>query len=195
MARAPRQLPFNSSAGRPAMPPFLCWMPLPVRPRRRTRPLAAGRALLGLEPRVPRGVPASVVGVEVDEAPLNQPVTDLEDVAPAAGAPLGDSCAPRTILVLAVARALGDHQVTAGEDPVEVRVVVRDRLDRPAHVAEELADLRLAGRESPFREVDLCVDGEEIEDAAASRGDTAVVERLQVFQGDRLALLIGHEVV
>src|SRR6516165_12807489 len=97
--------------------------------------LAAIRALpLGLEPRVPGGVPASVIGVEVDEAPLDQPVTDLEDVAPATGAPLWDSCAPRTVLVLAVARALGDHQITAGEDPVEVRVVMRNRLDRPANV-------------------------------------------------------------
>src|ERR1700739_1377914 len=112
-------------------------MPLRVRPRRRTRPSVAGRALvLSLEPRVPGGVPASVVGGEGDEAPLDQPVTDLEDVAPAAGAPLGDSCAPRTVLVLAVARALGGHQITAGEDPVEVRVVMRDRLDRPAYVAE-----------------------------------------------------------
>jgi hypothetical protein len=53
------------------MPPFLCWMPLPVRPRRRTRPSAAGQApLLSLEPRVPGRVPASVVRVEVDEAPV-----------------------------------------------------------------------------------------------------------------------------
>src|SRR6266700_1407491 len=85
--------------------------------------------------------------------------------------------------------------VTAGEDPVEVRVVVRDRLDRRAYIAEELADLRLAVRESPLREVDLRVFGEEVEDAAAGRGDAAVVERLQVLQGDRLALLVGHVLV
>src|SRR5580700_11513036 len=150
--------------------------------------------VLGLEPRVPGGVPAGVVRVEVNEAPLDQPVTDLKDIAPTAGARFGDSRAPRTVLMLAVARALDDQQITAGEDPVEMRVVVSDRLERPAHVAEHLADLRLAGRESPLREVDLRIFGEEVENTATGRGDAAVVECLQVLKGYRFALLIGHNV-
>src|SRR5262249_412312 len=64
-----------------------------------------------------------------------------------------------------------------------------------ADLAEELADLLLSVRQPPFREVDLRVVGEEVEDAAASGRDAAVVECLQVFEGDRLALLIGHGLV
>jgi hypothetical protein len=38
----------------------------------------------------------------------------------------------------------------------------------------------------------LGVGGEQLQDAVAGRGDTAVVEGLQIFKGDRFALLVGH---
>src|SRR5580704_2015406 len=133
------------------------------------------------EPRVPLGVFARVVGVEVDEAALDLPVADLEDVAPSAGTPLGDPGPPGAVTVLAVAGALAYHHV-GREHPVEVGVMVDDQGDRAADVGEQLADGLLAGRESPLGEVDLRVVGEQIQDAAAVRGDTTVVEGLQVLQ-------------
>ena len=50
----------------------------------------------------------------------------------------------------------------------------------------------LPGGQPPLREVHLRVVGEQVEDAAARRRDAAVVERLQVLERDRLALLVGH---
>src|ERR1700760_4339705 len=76
----------------------------------------------GGQPWVARGVLAGVVGVEVDEAALDLPVADLEDVAPATRAPFRHAGAPRAVLVLAVAGALAHHGVGPGEDPVEVCV-------------------------------------------------------------------------
>src|SRR4051812_22049640 len=82
------------------------------------------------QPRVSGGVLAGVVRVEVDEDPLDLPVTDLEHVAPAPGTPLRYTGPPGPVLVLSVTGALADHDVAAGEDPVEVGVVVLDLLDR-----------------------------------------------------------------
>src|SRR5262245_5305977 len=113
------------------------------------RALCSGR----VEPRIALAVLARVVRVEVDEAALDLPVADLEHVAPAARAPFGHAGAPRAILVLAVAGALADHQVAAGEDPVEMREVVDDRLQRAADVAEQLADLVAAGGHAPLGKV------------------------------------------
>src|SRR5690606_9901694 len=62
----------------------------------------------------------------------------------------------------------------------------------PAHVAEELADLVLAGRQAPLGEVDLRVAGEQVQDAAAVRGHAPVVEGLEVLDRHALALLVGH---
>src|SRR3954470_18690589 len=93
------------------------------------------------EPRVARRVAARVVRIEIDEAALDLEVADLEHVAPAARGPVRHARTPRAVLVLAVGGALGDDRVAATEDPVEGRVVVPDRLDRRAHVAEQLADL------------------------------------------------------
>src|SRR5690349_24283848 len=54
------------------------------------------------EPGIAPLVATRVVRVEVDEAALDLEVADLEDVAPAAGAPGGHVGAPGTVLVLAV---------------------------------------------------------------------------------------------
>src|SRR5438132_1748145 len=67
-----------------------------------------------------------------------------------------------------------------------------DRGDRAADVGKQLADALLARRQSPLGEVDLRIVGEQVQDAAAGRCDTTIVERLQVLKRDRLALLIGH---
>src|SRR5216683_385039 len=143
------------------------------------------------EPWVALSVLGCVIGVKVDEAALDLPVADLEDVAPSASAPLGDPGPPGSVTVLTVAGALAHHDV-GGEHPVEVGVMMDDRGDRAADIGKQLADALLARRQSPFGEVDLRIVGEQVQDAAAGRGDTAVIERLQVLQRDRLALLIGH---
>src|SRR3954468_18661857 len=106
------------------------------------------------QPRVALRVLAGVVGIEVDEAALDLEVADLEYVAPASRGPVRHAGAPRAVAVLAVARALRDDRVGAGEDPVEVGVVMADRLQRRADVAEQLPDLLLAVGEAPLGEVD-----------------------------------------
>src|SRR5262245_10396014 len=126
-------------------------------------------ALPVLEPRVAPGVLPGVIGVEVDEDPLDEEVADLEHVAPAAGAPLGHPGPPGTVAVLAMAGALAHQDVATGEDPVEARVVVDDPLEGPANVAEQPDDLVLARGQPPLGEVDLRVVGEEVEDAPPGR--------------------------
>jgi hypothetical protein len=49
-----------------------------------------------------------------------------------------------------MACAFTGEDVTAGEDPVEMRIVVLDRFDGAADIGEELADLVLARGEPPF---------------------------------------------
>src|SRR5947209_7898789 len=143
------------------------------------------------EPRVALGVLGRVVRIQVDEAPLDQPVADLEHVAPPARRPFRHPGPPRAVPVPAVAGALAHHHV-ARDHPVEMGVVVDNRGERGAHVAEHLADGLLAVGQAPLGEVDLRVLGEQVQDAAASRGDAAVVERLQVLQRDGLALFVSH---
>src|SRR4029453_16722232 len=147
---------------------------------------------LAVQPGVAGGVLPRVVGVEIDEHALDQEVADLEHVAPAARAPVGDARAPGAVLVLAVAGALAHQHVRAGEDPVELGVMVLDPLESGPDVAEQLADLLLARGDAPLGEVHLGVVGEQIEDAAAVRGLAAPVERLQVLDRHALALLVGH---
>src|SRR4029077_11798441 len=86
------------------------------------------------EPGIAVSVLGGVVGVEVDEASLDEEVPDLEHVAPAAGLPLVDAGPPGAVAMDAVAGALAGEGVGAAHDPVEIRVVVHDLLDRPAHV-------------------------------------------------------------
>src|SRR5262245_34143337 len=174
-------------ARRPASRP-----PTPPGPSTATRAGGSGSATLG-EPGVARGVLAGVVGVEVDEAALDLPVADLEHVAPAAGAVLGVPGPPGPVLVLAVAGPLHGQHVAAGEDPVELVVVVLDGLEGAADVAEHLADLLPAVGNAPLGEVDLGVVGEQVEDAAPVLGHPGPVERLQVLHDQRLAVVVGHD--
>src|SRR5205807_922161 len=87
------------------------------------------RAYVAGEPRIARRVLAGVVGIEVDEAAVDLPVADLEHVTPPPCAPLGHPGTPRPVAMLAVAGPLAHDHVAAREDPVEVRVVVTDRLE------------------------------------------------------------------
>src|SRR6266700_795419 len=68
-------------------------------------PAGSSLALPGFSPRgepgVAGGVVAGIVGVEVNEAALDLPVADLEDVAPAARAPFGVAGAPGAVGVFA----------------------------------------------------------------------------------------------
>src|SRR4028119_2070922 len=68
----------------------------------------------------------------------------------------------------------------------------RSRTVPPAEVCDRLPDLPLPGGHPPLREHHLRVLGEQVEDAAPGRGDPAVVEGLEVLEGDGLALLVGH---
>ena len=154
---------------------------------------AASVPAVGRQPWIAVGVGACVVGIEVDEAALDEEVAHLEDVAPAAR--VGHAGAPGAVLVLAVARALAGERVATAHDPVEVGVVVPDALQGPADVGEALSDRLLAVGQPPLGEVDLRVVGEEVEDARPGRRDAAVVEGLQVLERDRLALLVRHRLL
>jgi hypothetical protein len=145
-----------------------------------------------VQPRVPRRILSGIVWIEVDEAAVNQPVADLEHIAPAAGAPLGIAGAPGPVRVLAVARSLAHDLIAAGEDPVEFGIMVRDGFDGGAHVAEEFSDLFLTPGHAPLREVHQCVGREQVDNGAATRRDAAIVETLQIFNYDLLALFVGH---
>src|ERR1700749_4163244 len=151
-----------------------------------------GPCLFLVQPRIARGVLSGIVRVEIDEAALDLPVADLEHVAPAAGTVLGHAGAPRPVAMLALAGALAAHHIAAGKDIVEMRVVMQDRLQRAADVAEHLPDLLLAGGDAPFREIDLGVVGEEVENAAAVPGLAGTVERLEIVDDHRLSLLVSH---
>src|SRR5262245_43664000 len=94
------------------------------------------------EPGITRGVETGVVGIEIDEAALNQEVTYFEDVTPASG--VRNPGAPGAFPVLARARAFDGEDIGAGHDPVEGRVVVEDVRDAAAEVGKELKDLLLA---------------------------------------------------
>src|SRR3954471_17453980 len=153
---------------------------------------AASLGSLAGQPWVAALIASRVVGVEVDEAALDLKVADLEDVAPAPGAPLWHARAPWPVLMLAVRGPLGDDRVATGEDPVEVRVVVPDGLELGADVAEHPPDLLAPVGDPPLREHHLGVGGEQLEDAVPGRRHTAVVERLEVLERYRLALLVGH---
>ena len=70
--------------------------------------------------------------------------------------------------------------------------MVRDGFDSGAHIAEEFPDLFRTPGHAPLREVDLCVGREQVENGAATRRDAAIVETLQIFDYDLLALFVGH---
>src|SRR4051794_38955310 len=91
-----------------------------------------------------------------------------------------------------MAGALRDDRVRAGEDPGELGVVVLDRRQRATDVGEQSADLLLAGGQSPLGEHDLGIVREQVQDAATRRRGAGVVEGLEVLEGNRLALLVGH---
>src|SRR5215216_2710306 len=152
----------------------------------------SGSGRLFPQPRVPLGVDAGVVGIQVDKAPLYLKVADLEDVAPPARGPLRFTGPPWTVPVLPEAGTFDGQRICTREDPVERRIVVGDGMDRLPDIAEELADLLLAVGQTPLGKVDLRVVGEELEDAVASRRHPALVERLEVLERHRLALLVGH---
>src|SRR6266436_3505844 len=144
------------------------------------------------QPGIPCCVTPGVVGVQVNEAPLDQKVPDLEDVAPPASAPFRHAGPPGPVLVLPVAGALHDENVRAGEDVGEFGVVVLDGRHRAPDVGEQLTDLLLAGGQAPLGEHDLRVVGEEVQDAASGGRHPGVVECLEVLEGNGLALLVSH---
>ena len=62
----------------------------------------------------------------------------------------------------------------------------------PGNVAEQLADLLLPAGYAPFGKVDLRVVCEEIQEASPVGGNPCVVESLQIFERNRLSLLVRH---
>src|SRR5262245_11659839 len=96
--------------------------------------ISTGTLCFVLQPRIALNVLPGIVRVEINKTTLNLPVADLEYIAPVAGAVRGNAGAPRAVAVLAVTGPLADHEVAPREDPVEVRVVVGDRLDGPANI-------------------------------------------------------------
>src|SRR2546427_2006174 len=154
--------------------------------------IVIGRSSSAREPRITSGVLARVVRVEVDEAALDLGVADLEDVAPAPRAMLRLAGLPWPVAVLADARPLDGECVCSGHDVIERWVVVEDRFERPAYIAEHPTDLVATFRDAPLREVDLGVHGEQLEDAAAGFGDASVVEGLEVLERNCHSLRVCH---
>ena len=64
-----------------------------------------------VEPGIARRVFARIVGVEIDEAPVDLPISDFEDVAPTTGCVLRNVGTPRPIAVHAVTRPLTNDEV------------------------------------------------------------------------------------
>ena len=79
--------------------------------RRRRCGMPIATRLFLLEPGIARRVFARVVGVEIDEAPVDLPVSDFEHVAPATGSVLRNVRTPRPIAVPAVTRPLTNDEV------------------------------------------------------------------------------------
>jgi hypothetical protein len=69
---------------------------------------------------------------------------------------------------------------------------VQDLPDACAEVGEELADLLLPRRQAPLRKEHLRIVGKQVENAAAAGRHAFVVERLEILQRHRLALVVGH---
>src|SRR2546428_6601474 len=122
-----------------------------------------GVTAAGREPGIALGVEAGVVGIEVDEAALDQEVPDLEDVAPAAR--VCDAGAPLSVAVDTGACAFTGERVGTGHDPVERAVIVQDALDESTKIGEQVTDLFLAGCQAPVWKENLCIVGEQVEDA------------------------------
>ena len=73
----------------------------------------AGGGRSARQPGVARCVLACVVRVQVDEAALDQPITNLEHVAPTACARFRHTRAPRAVAMFAMAGAFTDDEVAA----------------------------------------------------------------------------------
>src|SRR5579864_6910551 len=119
----------------------------------RSRP-TRGSALL-FEPWIAGGILCGIVRIQVDEAALDQPVANLEHVAPSARGPFRAAGAPGPIHMFAMARSFAHHQVAAGKDPVEMGEVVSDRFDGSAYFAEQFANLVLSRRQAPLGKINL----------------------------------------
>ena len=87
----------------------------------------------------------------------------------------------KAVAVFALAGPFDGKAVGPVHVPGEALVMVLDRLQRAAHVGEHLDDLLLSLRHAPFREENLGVVREMVEEAEAGGGrDAARVQRLQV---------------
>ena len=69
--------------------------------------------------------------------------------------------------MLAVAGAFAHNYIATRKYPVQAGIVMRDRFQLTAHIPEQLLDLFPALRYAPFREVNLGVGREQIEDGTA----------------------------
>ena len=76
-------------------------------------PVSIGERLFFVEPGIARRIFARVVGVQIDEAAVDLPISDFEDIAPATGPVLWNVGTPGPIAVLAVTRPLTDNEVLA----------------------------------------------------------------------------------
>jgi hypothetical protein len=67
-----------------------------------------------------------IVRVQINRAPLNQPVAGLEHIARSAYTPIRIAGAPWPIHTFAVAGPLAHDRVTAGEYPVQTGIAMSD---------------------------------------------------------------------
>ena len=109
------------------------------------------------EPRVAGRIESGVIRVQINEAALDEEISNLEDIAPASS--MCYAGPPRSIDMSSGACSFDGERVGAGHDPIKRGVVVKNMLDEAAEVAEELTDLFLTGRQTPFRKEDLSILG------------------------------------
>src|SRR5689334_15263417 len=86
------------------------------------------------EPRVPSRVESGVIRIQINEAALDEEISNLEDIAPSSS--MGYPGTPRSIDMSSGACSFDGKRVGASHDPIKRGVVVENLLDKAAEVAE-----------------------------------------------------------
>src|SRR5215469_13872561 len=120
------------------------------------------KLLFYFQPWVPARVLTRVVRVEVDEHPLDFPISDLKNVAPSSSTPLRDASPPRAILMFSVARAFTHQEIAPGKNPIKMGIVVLDRFNGFTYITKQLANLFLSNCQPPLWKKHLGVVSEKI---------------------------------
>src|SRR5262245_4294206 len=86
------------------------------------------------EPRVPGRVESGVIRIQINEAALDEEISNLEYIAPASS--MGHAGPPGSIDMSSGACSFDGKRVGAGHDPIKRGVVMENLFDKAAEVAE-----------------------------------------------------------